>query len=416
MDRALVWLWLSLLYGAGNDIYGKLITYFEDEQSIYDCDDSDMGAIRWLSDSQKAKLLNKNLDHAYEVLEWCEENDVQIIAYSDENYPQALRELRNFPAVLYCKGDFPDFNEELSISVVGTRSMTNYGQKVAFELGYTLSRGGAITVGGMARGIDSTAALGTINALGRTVAVLGSGIDIIYPRENASLMNKIIENGAVITEYPPHTPPNSWNFPVRNRIISGISNGTVIVEASFDSGAMITARRASEQRKPVFSVPGPARMHASSGTNQLIREGAKLTSDALDVLEEFLEDYSDKIDLTKAKARPRFSRDALKVASGIDRTNFYKKSIEDKKNIRKQIRKFEEIVEPQAEEDEDIDTSALSETELKIFNSMEKRKPYCIDELVALTSLEPSEVISSVGMLQINGFVSELPGSYFVKH
>ena len=143
--------------------------------------------------------------------------------------------------------ELPDFDNELSISLVGTRAMTTYGQKVAFELGYTLSRGGAITVSGMARGIDTSVAVGTLNAMGVTVAVLGCGIDVVYPRENANLMNKIIENGAVITEYPPHTPPNSWNFPVRNRIISGISNGTVIVEAPEHSGAMITARRAIKQ-------------------------------------------------------------------------------------------------------------------------------------------------------------------------
>ncbi len=416
MDRSTIWLWLSLHFGAGTDIYSKLITYFEDEQNIYDCDDSDVCHINWLHDSQKNKLLDKNLDHAEEIIEWCEENDVQIIAYSDDNYPQSLRELTNFPAVLYCKGELPDFDNELSISVVGTRTMTKYGQNIAFDLGYTLSRGGAITVSGMARGVDSMVAMGTLNALGITVAVLGCGIDIVYPRENTNLMRKITENGAVITEYPPNTPPNSWNFPVRNRIISGISNGTVVVEGSENSGAMITARRATEQRKPLFAVPGPARTFSSAGTNRLIREGAKITEKALDVFEEFLEDYSDKIDLTKAKQRPKFSKTAFTLASPkADTSNFYKKWNENKKASRKRMRKFEEVMADNGEE-ESIDTSSLSPEELKVFNVMEKGKSYSVDELVMLTDLSAGDVMSATGILQINGHITELPGGNLVKH
>lgn len=420
MDRSTIWLWLSLHFGAGAEIYSKLITYFEDEQNIYDCDDADVARIGWLHDSQKSKLLDKNLDHAEEIIEWCEENEVQIIAYSDDNYPESLRELEDFPPILYCKGELPDFDNELSISLVGTRGMTTYGQKIAFELGYTLSRGGAITVSGMARGIDTSVAVGTINALGTTVAVLGCGIDVVYPRENVSLMNKIIESGAVITEYPPHTPPNSWNFPIRNRIISGISNGTVVVEAPEHSGALITARRAIKQRKLLFAVPGPARTHSSAGTNLLIREdGAKLTNDAIDIFEEFLEDYSHKIDLKKAKQRPKFSINALKLAApGPNKSHFYDSHRKNMKASRAHMKKFEEQIDDNATDDSeenDVDTSDFSQEELKVFNAMKKRQAYSIDELVALTGLSVGDVMSVACTLQINGCVSELPGGKIVK-
>lgn len=425
MDRSTIWLWLSLHFGAGAEIYSKLITYFEDEQNIYDCDDADVARINWLHDSHKSKLLDKNLDHAHEIIEWCEENEVQIIAYSDDNYPESLRELEDFPPILYCKGDFPDFDNKLSISLVGTRAMTTYGQKIAFELGYTLSRGGAITVSGMARGIDSSVAVGTINALGTTVAVLGCGIDVVYPRENASLMNKIIENGAIITEYPPHTPPNSWNFPVRNRIISGISNGTVVVEAPEHSGAMITARRAIKQRKPLFAVPGPARTHSSAGTNILIREdGAKLTNDAIDIFEEFLEEFSHKIDLTKAKQRPKFSISAMKLASpGPNKSRFYSEYRKNKKSLKEFAKKFDEqfedsnsdVANDSNEQEIAIDKSEFSEEELKVFDAMKRGREYSVDELVDLTNLSAGDVMSAASTLQINGHILELPGGNLLK-
>lgn len=418
MDKKIIWLWLSLHFGAGSNVFNKLISYFEDEQSIYDSDDSDMGFISWLSDSEKKKLLDKNLEHAEEVIEWCDENDVQIIAYSDDNYPSALRELETFPAVLYCKGEFPNFDEELSISVVGTRSMTTFGQKNAYELGYMLSRGGAITVSGLARGIDGTVALGTLNALGTTVAILGSGINVIYPREHANLMSRIIDyGGAVITEYPPHTPPCATNFPIRNRLISGISNGTVIVEASEESGALITARYALKQGKPLFALPGFTRFHQYKGNNFLIREEkAILVRSAIDILREFMDEYFDKIDETKAKQRPRYKKSELEPPSGRNSYDDYsKKSTKSKRAAMKAAKKFEEIL-PAPEEDTEIDLSKLSETQLKIYNAMEFGKPYSIDELVQTTGLSASDIMSDIMTLMLEFNFEEIPGYGYVKN
>ena len=415
MDKSLLWLWLSLHFGANSRVYGSLISYFDDIEDVYQSTQMDMDLIGWLSISDKRKILNKNLEHANEVREWCDNNDVQIISYSDDRYPSALRKIRNFPPILYCKGEFPDFDNEISVSAVGTRAMTSHGQRLAFDFGYTLSKGGAITVSGMARGIDTTVAIGTINAFGRTVAVLGSGIDIVYPRENYALMNKIVENGAVITEFPPHTPPNSYHFPIRNRIISGISNATVIIEAPLDSGAMITARTAIEQGKPLFAVPGIAKFHSNNGTNALIKnDDAKMATSAEDVLKIFYQEHKDKINLMAASKRPVFSRSALKVgASALDEDEFYSKSKEKKRKIGKNVKKFEEIIED--EQEVILDPQKYSEEQIKIYSTMEKRVPVLIDDLVLKTELSASEISSNLTLMQIDGLVDEISGGFFVK-
>ncbi len=415
MDKSLLWLWISLHFGPNSRIYRNLISYFDDIEDVYQSTQMDMDLIGWLSFSDKRKILNKNLEHALEVKEWCDNNDVKIISYSCENYPASLREIRNFPPILYCKGELPDFNNKISVSVVGTRSMTSFGQRTAYDLGYTLAKGKAITVSGMARGIDSTVAIGTLNAFGETVAVLGCGIDIVYPRENYALMNKIIESGAVITEFPPHSPPNSYHFPIRNRIISGISNATVIVEASLDSGAMITAKTAIEQGKRLFAVPGPAKFHASNGTNELIKNNdAKMATQATDILMAFYESHKDKIDFIKAQQRPTFSKKALKIATEETSSEvLYKKSKENRKEINKKVRKFEEIME--SGEIITLDPNIYSHEQIKIYNSMKIGVPVVVDQLVEITGFSAAEITSNLTLLQIDGLIEEYSGGFFVK-
>ncbi len=414
-DKNLLWLWLSLHFGANSKLYRDLTSYYDDIEDVYLTTDLDMNLIGWLSFYDKRKILNKSLEHAYEVAEWCSENDVQIISYSDPKYPSSLKALRRFPAVLYCKGELPDFDNELSVSLVGTRSMTDYGQKMAYTLGYTLSRSGAITVSGMARGIDSTVAIGSLNALGKTVAVLGCGIDIAYPRENAKLMNRIIENGAVITEYPPHTPPNSYNFPVRNRIISGISNATVIVEGSTDSGAMITARSAIEQGKTLFAIPGPARRHSSSGPNQLIKHNdAILARDATDILSPFATQFRDKIDFLKAKERPTFSKSAIQAEAGdVDKHKLFDKKLDLKAFLKRKTQSLEEIIEPAPEIK--LDPNVYSEEQIKIYSVIERGIPTHVDDIVEKTGMSASIITSNLTLLQIDDLIEEISGGFFSK-
>jgi len=216
-----------------------------------------------------------------------EKAGVRIVTRDDAEYPNHLQEIYDPPLVLYVRGKLLE-DERLAIGIVGSRRTTLYGQEMSRKLAYQLARVGMTIVSGLARGIDTEAHRGALQAKGRTVAVIGCGIDIVYPSENKKLADDIIEKGgAVVTEFPCGVPPDRQNFPMRNRIISGWSLGVVVVEANLKSGALITAKQAMEQGREVFAVPGRADSILSRGTNKLIKDGAKLTEDAEDVLSEF---------------------------------------------------------------------------------------------------------------------------------
>jgi DNA processing protein len=407
MDKKLIWVWLSLLFGEGNLIYKKLIEHFQGEQAIYDADDEEIDSIEWLEPHEKKLLKIKTLKNAEDVLEWCCDKEVNVLAYSDDEYPNSLRELDDFPAVLYYLGEFPDFDNELSISIVGTRYMSDYGQRIAFDMGYCLSKAGAITVSGFACGIDASVAQGTLNAFGRTVGFLACGIDVNYPYKTKTIRdNVILYGGAVITEFPPNTPANEHAFKVRNRLISGISNGTVIVEAPEISGAKITARHALRQEKKLFAVPGPAKMGKSDTPNELIKEGkAILVRNALDILQEYLEQFGEAIDLKKAKHRPRFS-----MAHFKERNEMLEKKKEHQRKAAKSMKNVEEKF-----EDDSDDTSILSDEGRKIYTSMEDGKLYSADDLVLLTGLSASAVMANMSMLEMAGKITIIDGSNCMK-
>ena len=220
-------------------------------------------------------------------LQRIEKSGVRVVSRDDADYPKNLREIYDPPLVLYVKGTLTE-RDALAIAVVGSRRTTLYGQDMARKLAFQLARVGVTVVSGLARGIDTAAHNGALQAKGRTVAVIGCGIDIVYPAENKKLADEIVEKGgAVVTEFPFGVQPDRQNFPMRNRIISGWSLGVVVVEANLKSGALITANQAGEQGRQVFAVPGRADSILSKGANKLIKDGAKLTEDVEDILSEF---------------------------------------------------------------------------------------------------------------------------------
>ena len=212
---------------------------------------------------------------------------IKLVTVFDTGYPVQLKSISNPPVILYVKGNFPADSSH-NVAVIGTRTATVYGTKTARTIASELASRNICVVSGMARGIDTAAHKGAIDVHGPTVAVLGCGVDVVYPPENKALAEQIQEHGAVISEFPLGAPPDRGNFPARNRIISGLSNGVVVVEAPLKSGALITADFALEQGREVFAVPGPISSRSSQGCNQLIKEGAKLVQGVEDILEEFL--------------------------------------------------------------------------------------------------------------------------------
>ena len=226
----------------------------------------------------------KNIDLAAE-LKRIEEFGAHVVAQSDPAYPPLLKEIHNPPIVLYVWGELTE-RDRHSISIVGSRKTTHYGLESAKKLAYQLAYAGLTVVSGLARGIDTAAHQGALAAKGRTVAVIGSGLMRLYPAENQQLAEKIVESGAVVTEFPMTVSPDPQNFPQRNRIVSGWSDGLLVIEAGLNSGALITANQAAEQGRTVYALPGQIDKPSSAGSNRLIQQGAKLVMSASDVLDE----------------------------------------------------------------------------------------------------------------------------------
>ena len=268
------WVAFSLVKGIGAVRFQALLNFFGDPQIAWGAPTE---ALREAGLSQKVienvvELRSAiNLDQVWEQLE---AQGITVLIKTDENYPHRLQELEQPPPVLYMLGELTS-EDEWAVAVVGTRRVTAYGRQVAEDIAGTLARNGISVISGLARGIDSISHQAALHAGGRTIAVLGSGLDRIYPPENRRLAEQIAAHGALISDYPPGTPPEGSNFPPRNRLISGLSLAVVIVEAGQTSGALITAAFAADQGREVFAVPGNITSPGSKGTNRLIRDGAQ---------------------------------------------------------------------------------------------------------------------------------------------
>ena len=280
--------WLSLLTVPGSKIVCRLIEAFDnDAEKLYQATKEEYLAIKGVTPDLAESLCNKDLKKALHTLHFCQKHHVNLLPFDHPSYPKRLRRLPDFPVLLYYRGTLPDIDNEVAIATVGTRKITEYGQQNGYVISRDLARSGVIVVSGMASGIDSVCHRGALDAIGHTIAVLGCGIDVVYPKQNADLMEEIAAKGMVITEYAPGTPPAGYNFPKRNRIISGLSLGTLVVEADVKSGAMITANYAKEQGRDIFAMPGNVGEMNSLGTNHLIKQGARMVTGALDILKEY---------------------------------------------------------------------------------------------------------------------------------
>lgn len=302
----------------------------------------------------------KYRDNCFTYMDSLIKDEIKVITINDEGYPEFLKNISNPPYILYAKGNL-NLLKEFSIAVVGARAATQYGKKVAFDLGKDLALHEVVTVSGMARGIDTQVHKGSLEAQGKTIAVLGSGIKVIYPKENTDLYKNICEEGLVISEFAPEISPEPGNFPMRNRIISGLSYGVVVVEAKIKSGALITSDFALEQGRDVFAVPGPITSKNSEGTNNLIKQGAKLVSCTEDILEEYYD-----------------------------------------------IRGFKPINIVQDE------LPLLDDKEQQLLNILDF-EPTHFENILNHTRLEMGELSTLLLNLQFKGIVKAMPGNYYVK-
>ena len=297
------WLWLSLKFKPGSATCDNLLHYFgNDPKAIYEADEQAISAFRPGDKQLVAVLSDKSLTEANRILDFCERENVGLLTPDSKHYPSPLMRITGRPPVIYYKGRLPDFTAHPTIGVVGTRDVTPYGSSSAYTIAHDLASAGAIVVSGLALGTDTASHRGALDASGHTVAFLGCGIDVVYPKENAKLMQEMMTRGTVMTDYPPGSRPEGWHFPIRNRLISGISHGILVVEAPDKSGALITASHALKQGKLLYAVPGKVGELASVGTNKLIRDGAKMVTNASDILSDFAELFG--IDPQAYRMRP----------------------------------------------------------------------------------------------------------------
>lgn len=445
MKDRLFEIWFSLRCGIANREFPAVLEQYGSPYAVFTADENELERMP-CSEKLKRAFADKSLGEAMRILEYCREREVGLLFWQDPDYPASLRTLLDPPTLLYYTGTLPDFAHLLCISIVGTRKMSEYGKRMAYRIGYETAASGAVTVSGMALGIDSVAAAGAVNAKGKTVAVLGCGIDITYPSEHCTLREAIERGGgAVITEFPPSTPPEGRNFPIRNRIISGLSQGTVVVEADMRSGALITARTAILQGRDIFAVPGNVGDENTAGTNRLIRDGAAVALRARDILENYCFLYRDTLDfqrLTMAEKNTEPEQDVLErlhvhyrtfdpridrarrddahnpaVASHPAPPYAPSANVAPAPKPEAPARTADRAADRTSVTDSDLSEktlSTLSETQRAIFRALPLDHAVPVDYLTR-EGFAMGDVMAAMTVLEIKGLVISLPGSLFAR-
>ena len=410
------WLWLTTLPGLDLKEQTLLLRQFDTADEIYFADSRTLALVEGLSQETLTALEDKSTREAERILNHCYTQNIRIITMQDAEYPNRLRGIEQPPPVLYCRGRMLPFDTEPVIAVVGTRSASAYGLRSAKRLGYQIGRCGGTVISGMAKGIDAAAMEGALSADAPVAGILGCGVDVVYPRENSALFRDVARWGCLLSEYPPGTPPLGRNFPVRNRLLSALALGTLVVEAPAHSGALITASHALEQGRDVYAVPGSIDSPSSEGANQLIREGAMLVTSGWDVMRDYTALFPGKIDYHPAgqlELTPEQSRAAeqscaaeqsAKLEKETEKTESQQKSaLKAEKSAQKSSKMFDnESTKPYIELDAIL--SGLSDDE-RILATMLGENAMTADELIAESQLPAAHVMASLTLLEVQSVV-----------
>lgn len=395
------WLWLAGRKGLAGQNLKRVLEHFGSPEHVYFSDAGEYDLVEGVPESALQSLRDKSLDGANRILGDCDRLGIQIMTQQDAAYPERLLAIHQPPLVLYCRGKRFAFDEEAAIAIVGTRDSTPYGEMAATELAMELTRSGALIVSGMAQGIDAAAVRGALKAGGPVVSVLAGGIDVVYPREHRFLYEDVAAAGALISEHPPGTEHRGTLFPIRNRIISGLSVGVVAVESKRTGGTLYTVSHALEQNREVFAVPGPWNAVSSEGTNRLIQEGvAKLIMSGEDVL---------------CEVRDRFPN-RLKYVAPME-ADVLEQRLEDvSKNMERQQKQPEKEVDIQPDV-EYIDwiecKEKLTDDQQSVLLALAEGKSLRADDIVEHTQLPARRVLSALTILQVQSYVTEEAGKRF---
>lgn len=378
-NNLLYWVWLTDICGVYNNDINALLEQFDTVDEIYKATDySDILNVKQLT---LKKLRDKSLKRAEKIKENCDKIGAEIVTFDDKRYPDSLRTIINPPYVLYMRGEIMKWDRILGIGVVGTRKCSDYGHEAVDYIVKDLALCGATIISGMAEGIDGLSARAALAAGNKTVAVLGTAIDNPYPFENRGLMQKIIDNGTVISEYPPGARTQRTSFPWRNRIISGLSKGVLVIEAPEKSGALITANYALEQGKDIFAVPGNIFKKESVGANNLLANGAKAVQSAADILNEYVYEM-ERLNIEK----PTMVSKIFSKSEKID--NEIKLSIDDKR------------------------FSGLSDSDRNIIALLIEDNMH-IDDIARRSGISAGELTTKLAMLEFSGHIQKIPGNNY---
>lgn len=405
-DSRLYEIWLSLAFGAGSDKPNQILSYFETAEDFYKLGAEDMLKLGFLNHKEIANLKGTGLARAQKVIDDCRKTKIEFVTFSEPLYPQRLKLIYGPPAVLYYTGDISGLDDEVSIAVVGTRKSNDYTIEVTKWLCEALARAGAVVISGCAVGIDAMAHFGALKGKGRTIAVLGCGIDVNYPAENNLLKQEILKRGgALISELPPKTNTNSKYFPIRNRLIAGLSLGVLITHAPSRSGSLITAEHALEQGKEVYCVPPYSIMDLNCmGVMKYIRDGSTVVACAEDILMDFYVAYADKLEKSKIigdyinqkkmESRPQ----KIKTVKKVEQESSIQLSEEEiASKTTEQKEKFQKA------------TASFDETQIKVYNILDLT-PKFIDEISTDCGLNVGVVLSVLTEFEILGIASSFGG------
>ena len=396
MNGAVPWIRLQSALGAGAAL-SEIIEYFGSAKALFDAGETEWRMSPVLVPRQIEKLCESTEAQANEVLATCKMNGWQVVPYDDPHYPERLRSIFYPPAVLYVDGELPDIDNSIVIGIVGTRRASDYAVKAADVMSRGIAERGAIVASGGALGVDTAAHNGAMLAGGKTIAVLGCGLGTKYLMENKPLRDAVVKNGALITEFQPFTPASKYTFPIRNRIISGISLGVLVVEASVKSGSLITANYALEQGRDVFALPCSILDPAFAGTNKLIDDGAIVATKPLDLLYPYAEEYGVKIDEVKSVGK-------IMRETGDKSANVYGKARDISFDNLQAGRKKREARQKAAAE--------LSGKTKAVFNALGEEYQSA-DEISRAAGLSIGEALTALTALEIAGLAASAGGKRY---
>ena len=427
-ESELYGVWLQQALGEGSRKIPQLLEYFGSCKGVYNADEQEIRLSGILGPNELPRFLDTPIEIAEEILEACKRLGYSILTPDDEKYPTRLRNIPDYPAALYICGEFPDIDDEVCIAMVGTRRASRYGYTTATAIAKDLAACGAVVISGCARGIDTAAHQGALLSGGKTVAVLGCGINTRYNMENEGLRKVISTSGALISEYPPGSPALSFHFPIRNRIISALSLGVIVVEAGAQSGSLITANLALEQGKDVFSVPGEINSYQAKGTNRLIFDGATPIESAADVLENYIGKYPHRLTsinlqnpnsrVYEKHVRPKWDREAIAEEYGITPEAFPqkpdRKDRSDKKSSSENERRRNDDGNKQQDTDASILPIGISKSAQRVWNVLDTT-PKHFHELMSELAMDSSELSRCITELELYAAVRALPGNKYTK-